>query len=191
MIRPGRMITEVLGSLFKKPATSHYPFVKVEMPEKFRGKMKFYPEKCIGCKLCMRDCPHRRHHHQQSRRKTVCRESTWANASTAPSAWTPAPRSPGSHQGIRTGPTGPRQTESDVSAQMSGLKINLKNGLREPKESDPRHRLHTCGRRRRRNAGERRKLKNAAERLTKHPCPVQGLLRRNRPGKPHRRDKEI
>ncbi len=57
MIRPGKMIIQVLQSLFKKPATIPYPFIKVEMPDKFRGKLKFYPEKCIGCKLCMRDCP--------------------------------------------------------------------------------------------------------------------------------------
>jgi formate hydrogenlyase subunit 6/NADH:ubiquinone oxidoreductase subunit I len=57
MIRPGRMIRQVLQSLFKKPATVAYPFVRVEMPDKFRGKLKFYPEKCICCKLCMRDCP--------------------------------------------------------------------------------------------------------------------------------------
>jgi formate hydrogenlyase subunit 6/NADH:ubiquinone oxidoreductase subunit I len=57
MIRPGRMMKQVLQSLFKKPATIAYPFVKLEMPDKFRGKLKFYPEKCICCKLCMRDCP--------------------------------------------------------------------------------------------------------------------------------------
>ena len=57
MKRPGRMIQQVLSSLFKKPATVLYPFVKVEMPAQFRGKLKFHPEKCICCKLCMKDCP--------------------------------------------------------------------------------------------------------------------------------------
>ena len=57
MIRPGKMIREVLESLFKKAATTKYPLVKAVMPDKFRGKLKFYPERCIGCKMCMRDCP--------------------------------------------------------------------------------------------------------------------------------------
>jgi formate hydrogenlyase subunit 6/NADH:ubiquinone oxidoreductase subunit I len=57
MFRPGKMISQVLGSLFKKPATSKYPFVKKAMPKNFRGKLRFYPEKCIGCRMCMRDCP--------------------------------------------------------------------------------------------------------------------------------------
>ncbi len=51
------MLKQVLRSVFKKPATTHYPFTKAVMPDKFRGKIKFYPERCIGCKLCMRDCP--------------------------------------------------------------------------------------------------------------------------------------
>ena len=57
MIKPGKMLGQVISSAFKKPATTRYPFIKFEMPKTFRGKIKFYPEKCIGCKLCMRDCP--------------------------------------------------------------------------------------------------------------------------------------
>lgn len=56
-MRPGKMIGEVLRSVIKKPATIKYPAEKFEMPQNFRGKLKFYPERCIGCKLCMRDCP--------------------------------------------------------------------------------------------------------------------------------------
>lgn len=51
------MLEQVLHSLVRKPATHHYPYEKVVMPDKFRGKLKFYHEKCIGCRLCMRDCP--------------------------------------------------------------------------------------------------------------------------------------
>jgi formate hydrogenlyase subunit 6/NADH:ubiquinone oxidoreductase subunit I len=57
MKMPGRMIWTLLMSLFKKPATVLYPAVKVEMPDKFRGKLVFDANKCIGCKLCMKDCP--------------------------------------------------------------------------------------------------------------------------------------
>ncbi len=57
MIRPGKMVKQVLESLFKKPATSQYPFKKSAMPDRYRGKIIFHPELCIGCKMCVRDCP--------------------------------------------------------------------------------------------------------------------------------------
>ena len=57
MIRPGMMIRQLLESIFKKPATTLYPLVKREMPDKYRGKIVFAPSLCIGCKICMRDCP--------------------------------------------------------------------------------------------------------------------------------------
>ena len=53
----GEMIFSVLGSLFKKPATMRYPFAKFRMPANFRGAPKFNSDKCIGCMLCIRDCP--------------------------------------------------------------------------------------------------------------------------------------
>jgi formate hydrogenlyase subunit 6/NADH:ubiquinone oxidoreductase subunit I len=55
--RLGKMAVEVLKTFFQKPNTVLYPAEKIEMPEKFRGKLKFYPEKCIGCQLCVKDCP--------------------------------------------------------------------------------------------------------------------------------------
>ena len=57
MRRPGKIAKLVLSWVFRKPATTHYPFDKSGMPQGFRGRIKFSPEKCIGCKMCMRDCP--------------------------------------------------------------------------------------------------------------------------------------
>ncbi len=51
------MVREVFIHLFKKPATSKYPFVKCEVPENFRGKQVFDINLCISCGLCSRDCP--------------------------------------------------------------------------------------------------------------------------------------
>jgi formate hydrogenlyase subunit 6/NADH:ubiquinone oxidoreductase subunit I len=57
MRRPGFMLREVLGQFTHKVATIAYPAVKVEMPERFRGRIVFHARKCVGCKLCVRDCP--------------------------------------------------------------------------------------------------------------------------------------
>jgi formate hydrogenlyase subunit 6/NADH:ubiquinone oxidoreductase subunit I len=55
--KTGRMLPEALHSLLKKPATTGYPFVKAERPDHYRGRLVFDASKCIGCRLCMRDCP--------------------------------------------------------------------------------------------------------------------------------------
>jgi len=57
MKKPGMMVSEVLHNFGKKPATITYPKDKVKMPDHFRGRILFYPERCVGCKLCMKDCP--------------------------------------------------------------------------------------------------------------------------------------
>ena len=51
------LIKDMGACMFKKPFTRQYPFVKVEAPEGYRGRHTFYPEKCISCGLCERDCP--------------------------------------------------------------------------------------------------------------------------------------
>jgi NAD(P)H-quinone oxidoreductase subunit I len=57
MKKPGKMLAETMRHVLKRPATVRYPYVKVEMPARFRGKIKFHADRCIGCKACMRDCP--------------------------------------------------------------------------------------------------------------------------------------
>ena len=54
---PGQMAKEVLQHSIKPPATRNYPAEKPDIPENFRGKIEFEFEKCIGCKICVRDCP--------------------------------------------------------------------------------------------------------------------------------------
>jgi formate hydrogenlyase subunit 6/NADH:ubiquinone oxidoreductase subunit I len=51
------MIHEVLKELLRRPATLLYPAEKSPMPPRFRGKLAFNAAKCVGCKLCMKDCP--------------------------------------------------------------------------------------------------------------------------------------
>lgn len=55
--RPGEMLLLVLGSLFRKPATIRYPYAPFRMPGGFRGPPLFDSNRCIGCNLCIRDCP--------------------------------------------------------------------------------------------------------------------------------------
>ncbi|MDM7926342.1 MAG: 4Fe-4S binding protein [bacterium] len=57
MIRPGAMFGTLIASVFRKPATHRYPAARFEMPANFRGQIGFIAKNCIGCRMCMRDCP--------------------------------------------------------------------------------------------------------------------------------------
>jgi formate hydrogenlyase subunit 6/NADH:ubiquinone oxidoreductase subunit I len=57
MKMPGVMLGEVLRNVTKEPATTSYPATAAQMPQNFRGKILFIAEKCVGCKLCVKDCP--------------------------------------------------------------------------------------------------------------------------------------
>jgi len=52
-----QMIKEIAVTLFRKPFTRQYPLSRPELPEDFRGRQIFHPERCISCGLCARDCP--------------------------------------------------------------------------------------------------------------------------------------
>jgi NAD(P)H-quinone oxidoreductase subunit I/formate hydrogenlyase subunit 6 len=51
------MFHDVSVSFFKKPSTEKYPFERRDVPERLRGMLSWSPENCIGCGLCVKDCP--------------------------------------------------------------------------------------------------------------------------------------
>ncbi len=51
------MLRDVIGALFKKPATQKYPFEVTIPADRLRGKLVWDSEKCTGCCLCAKDCP--------------------------------------------------------------------------------------------------------------------------------------
>ena len=53
----GSMLSEIVGSFFKKPVTETYPFTRYPTPTNLRGKLEYDPAKCAGCQLCVKDCP--------------------------------------------------------------------------------------------------------------------------------------
>jgi len=57
MKRTGRILPEAVKSVFQKPATVTYPAERGEVFDQVRGRLVFEADKCIGCKICMRDCP--------------------------------------------------------------------------------------------------------------------------------------
>jgi formate hydrogenlyase subunit 6/NADH:ubiquinone oxidoreductase subunit I len=56
-MRIGAMLSDILGSLFQRPATQLYPFERFPAPVQFRGALNYDPDHCAGCQLCVKDCP--------------------------------------------------------------------------------------------------------------------------------------
>ena len=57
MMKPARMLKEVVGSLCREPVTCRYPYEKSKIAPRYRGRISFDGDLCIGCKVCVRDCP--------------------------------------------------------------------------------------------------------------------------------------
>jgi len=56
----GKMLRDALRSLFRKPVTVEYltkPGRMVPVSERFRGRLTYDRDACIGCLLCVRVCP--------------------------------------------------------------------------------------------------------------------------------------
>ena len=47
---------EALKNLFSKPSCNMYPVKESVAFPNYRGKIKFYPEKCVNCGMCERVC---------------------------------------------------------------------------------------------------------------------------------------
>ena len=56
-MKVGTMFSDVFRSLFQRPVTKQYPFVREDAPTRLRGHLKWNPEKCTGCGLCHKECP--------------------------------------------------------------------------------------------------------------------------------------
>ena len=54
---PGKILGKAVGNAFEKPATVAYPKGEIQLTPKYRGRLNYDPKSCIGCNLCMRDCP--------------------------------------------------------------------------------------------------------------------------------------
>jgi len=57
MKRSGKILPEALKNMVQKPATVDYPANRADVFTDVRGKLVFDITKCVGCKLCVRECP--------------------------------------------------------------------------------------------------------------------------------------
>lgn len=53
----GALLPESIKQLFSKPSTNLFPFEPFPTPPNYRGKLEADNDLCIGCNICIRDCP--------------------------------------------------------------------------------------------------------------------------------------
>lgn len=51
------MFDDLIRSTIRRPVTEFYPIERRPIVESFRGMLKWDPEACTGCALCVKDCP--------------------------------------------------------------------------------------------------------------------------------------
>ena len=51
------LVPQLWATLTSRPITVRYPFEPLELPPYFRGRVVCEAENCVGCGLCVRDCP--------------------------------------------------------------------------------------------------------------------------------------
>jgi hydrogenase-4 component H len=51
------ILPALLDAILAKPDTVSYPFSPMELSENFRGAVEIHAENCVGCALCVRECP--------------------------------------------------------------------------------------------------------------------------------------
>lgn len=56
-MKPGVMLSDVVGSLLRRPFTERYPYERRDVPERLRGLLLWDPQNCTGCGICAQDCP--------------------------------------------------------------------------------------------------------------------------------------
>ncbi len=55
--RPGKILKMAVRQVFKKPATISYPNGKMQIVDRYRGRLVYDPADCVGCNMCVRYCP--------------------------------------------------------------------------------------------------------------------------------------
>jgi len=55
--KPGKIVKMAIENLFKQPATISYPNGALQIADNYRGRIVYDATNCIGCGMCVRDCP--------------------------------------------------------------------------------------------------------------------------------------